>query len=1063
MNKNDYLDKGIIIIDNAIYSYRQIFENHKKNTMIGKYMFINDTLNRYFVLYYKDIKYYFYISPLKLEINNIIYDNIYCYNQISEILEDKKITSAYLKDEDTYIRLNPINLIKLLKKGIHEISVETKNNLYHSYNGKMQTFKLEKSNPFDPLNLSKYFYDYFKYNNKEEDFIYKESAERNLLLDYLNDLLIYDELFIFKFTGPKSSGKSTTLLYFSRDANNILYFNLSYLTKKEKAKDFVSCYNALMEEINRIYFFDDKIISQFKDQLKSLEGNTPWMIIENLFEFLYGNSYQYIFIFDQFKSKNVDDKIFNSLLGKIKSGKTNIKFVICSSANNIEIKKQYFNTINEYKGNPISLDEKTQNYYFYFNKLFYSTEIKQDKYYLLFKLFNFMQKYKKLFLDVKNNEYKKEFDNIDKKIDEKLTEFNSNCNLINSGYLNLYETLINVLEVLDKNIDYSDLNFYYDITPIKYFYFEYHKNFFRIHSLFEYIIIFIKNKFSYYDTNNFFKKIVNCEKNIFSGNIKGYYLEKSAINSIKNKNIIFEKDYEEIIKINEIVAMDYIVEDKINNAIKRIIMNDNSIINENSNENINSNNNNEDKTKTSNISLNKSIKFENSNDKNYDNNVNKRDNVIINYNTIIDDNTKNNEKKDVHQIDNKLFINKNNKIINDNNEMMIGEDNKKKEKENENEKNKLKKRLEKILKDQEDLFNSGYKSAQKLFYSKEKNNLLDINFFKNNLNNYQSLDNKKRILNNKYKNKSILIEQDKINGECIDMAIILNQDNKNKFIGFQMKFFRESTTGGNASNLSKIAIKNSYLDILKHSNDLLGIDIEEWHYIMVLYYNPNNLNNEKSNNNSEICKFLVSKCINNAIKYIFYCPENNLFYDSKKNQIIPNTIYKLLDDSSNLDYITKLSLVIDCYDYPKYDFINKKYLNKNEQVDEKAKEFNIFKSILKNIKCKNLDKSITKKKYGYKDFQNDFKKIINNAKSIKFSHNQRIEELEAFIPRMGNFFCFQGNNNDLLIIIRRNEDEKLEYLNLTNQTIKYNSNLEFFYNINRKQEFTFIFKYEKNK
>ena len=153
-----------------------------------------------------------------------------------------------------------------------------------------------------------------------------------------------------------------------------------------------------------------------------------------------------------------------------------------------------------------------------------------------------------------------------------------------------------------------------------------------------------------------------------------------------------------------------------------------------------------------------------------------------------------------------------------------------------------------------------------------------------------------------------------------------------------------------------------------------------------------------------------------------------------------------------------MSLIIDSFDYPKYDFINKKCLNKNEQIDEKTKSFDIFKSILKNIKH---NKDSKNKKYSFKDFQKSFKKIINDVKSIKFSYNQSIEELEAFIPRMGNFFCFQGNNNDLLIIIRKNENQKLEYLNLTNQTIKYNSKIEFFCNVDKNQESVFIFEYQK--
>mgnify|MGYP007056225468 FL=1 len=117
-----------------------------------------------------------------------------------------------------------------------------------------------------------------------------------------------------------------------------------------------------------------------------------------------------------------------------------------------------------------------------------------------------------------------------------------------------------------------------------------------------------------------------------------------------------------------------------------------------------------------------------------------------------------------------------------------------------------------------------------------KENLLDINDFKKNINLFERLDNRKRIKITNYNNNSILIEQDKINGRCIDMAMIwTNMENKNIFIGFQMKCFREYTKGGNASNISKMLIKCNYLDILMNSEELLGIKIDEWHYVMILF------------------------------------------------------------------------------------------------------------------------------------------------------------------------------------------------------------------------------------
>ena len=90
------------------------------------------------------------------------------------------------------------------------------------------------------------------------------------------------------------------------------------------------------------------------------------------------------------------------------------------------------------------------------------------------------------------------------------------------------------------------------------------------------------------------------------------------------------------------------------------------------------------------------------------------------------------------------------------------------------------------------------------------------------------------------------------------MAMIwTNMDNKNVFIGFQMKCLRENTKGGNASNISKMFIKCNYLDILMNSEELLGINIDEWHYIMILFCSHNFIQNIYFINFKIIKKFIM--------------------------------------------------------------------------------------------------------------------------------------------------------------------------------------------------------------
>ena len=176
--------------------------------------------------------------------------------------------------------------------------------------------------------------------------------------------------------------------------------------------------------------------------------------------------------------------------------------------------------------------------------------------------------------------------------------------------------------------------------------------------------------------------------------------------------------------------------------------------------------------------------------------------------------------------------------------------------------------MNEMIKIQNDLLNPLIQKRN-LSISVNKDNFLSIIDLKNKLDQFQNIDDNIRILDNRYKNSSMLIEQDKINGRCIDLAMIWNKDNKRIFIGFQIKCFRAATKGGNTSKITKFWIKNYYLDILKNSKNLLGIEIDEWHYIMILYYNPKDLViNKSGEKDCGICQYLINKCRIQGIKYI---------------------------------------------------------------------------------------------------------------------------------------------------------------------------------------------------
>ena len=973
-SKEQILSSLYITLENKEYTYKDIFTNYK-STNFGKFIINLEPLGRYFYLTDNNYNYYFFVNPIVLNIqkdNSIVcHKNIYSYEQIKKLIDEKDLKDAYINNDNQYIRMSSLNVMKMINKNIYDFKVEIRpiteiNN---------QPLLITKDKMFKPEELSSNFYQYFKYNNKSEKnnyFTFVVTKERENLFACINNLLNDNNVYQFKLTGPSSNGKSTTLLYFSRTRTNTFYFNLSYLSKRESKEDYNSIFNAISEEMKRLYFPADCNKNEIYRLLEEQKGKKTWEIISFLINHLNKNTnIKYIFIFDQFKPSNINKTMYSSLLDKIRN--SNIKFIVCSSINDLKIKKVLKKTIIQFNGNPIDLDRNTQEYYFYFIFLYIPTYELQDKYYLIFKLFGFKPKYQYIFKNSKNEDLDEKIIEIDNKIEEKLRQFESSSSLIDTKEINFYDSLMTVIQNINKDINYEKLAWFYDIVPLKYFYFEFKSKCFRIHYLFEYIIIFINKKINNATYKSFFNKgeWMNAE---VKSNIKGQYFEKSVINSIKENKIEFEKKYDFVIKLNEICSMDYEVKDKLSEALKRIISNDDSkIIDDNS--------------------------FDDNIEEQEKNEIN-NSNVLKEYENKIEENIREeNQLKDEEEINTKKETNKPSDIIS--------------------------RRAEKI----EKIIDKSYENNSRdlpEFLSEDlyKDNLLDINDFKKMISSFEKIDDKKRKRIKNYKNNSILIEQDKINGRCIDMAMIwTNMDGKNIFIGFQMKCFREDTKGGNASKISKMQIKCNYLDILMNSKELLGITIDEWHYIMILFCS--HANNEKN----DICQYLIKKCIKNRIKYIFYDPVEELFYDKDLNAI--KGVFKLLDLNSNLDYGNKFSVSDKLIGSPgEYLLGKKRQLSSGNIIKENNNDLQDFKAFLKKSKISLLK------------FRRDIMAAFNDIDKIVFSEKVPTYKLEALLPKTGNMICYGGINSEILLAIKRDDKKGIEYYNLTKKTY-YNYYKEF--------------------
>ena len=90
---------------------------------------------------------------------------------------------------------------------------------------------------FKPIELSKYFYNFFKFIEQEKDknfnYYLEERDSGRKKLEELLEKFEESSFNFFKFTGLTSNGKTTTLLKFARRKLNIMYFNLRFLEKKK--------------------------------------------------------------------------------------------------------------------------------------------------------------------------------------------------------------------------------------------------------------------------------------------------------------------------------------------------------------------------------------------------------------------------------------------------------------------------------------------------------------------------------------------------------------------------------------------------------------------------------------------------------------------------------------------------------------------------------------------------------------------------------------------------------------------------------------------------------------
>jgi hypothetical protein len=242
--------------------------------------------------------------------------------------------------------------------------------------------------------ISSFYEDYFGDINPDSEFKYIESKTRTQIFNNLYRLFI-PGIKKFQITGPYSNGKSITLLYFCRKNQYAFYLNLKIITKKPRKDAF----SILMEEFSNV---DKKIYPEIQKIINNnyYENLQPIETIVKIIEFFSLKKIRVIFVFDQHKIKYYSP--YQYLYGLIINSSENIKLVFCSSINDHKIREECCKTWNSnYWTNIMILNNKSQEYYFYYDKLYLKTIDKEDK---LAKTFNGINKFMKYYKGLDPND-----------------------------------------------------------------------------------------------------------------------------------------------------------------------------------------------------------------------------------------------------------------------------------------------------------------------------------------------------------------------------------------------------------------------------------------------------------------------------------------------------------------------------------------------------------------------------------------------------------------------------------------------------------------------------------
>ena len=556
-------------------SYYDIYKLVKDQniTKLSDTEHISSFQDTFFILETENDFHLFYKTPIIFTCDNSEKMTIFSTLEIDDYMKKNSILSLILKtsSDETLIEKDPEQELKIIypKNKNYFYAIKSNNMHFECFERKnLITNETKEYELKGPKEFSKFFFDYFEYNDPKEikDFILFFSKGRNNFIRELT-LFFYDETQkFFKFCGPSSIGKSTTLIIFRNIMKGVIYFNFKVINKFEKeGKPYK---HIIYDELNHLKFFNDEEKNNFNADLNNIFFKTTIEdCILGLFKSLSKITVRNIIIFDQFRPYYFRKNSYKKIEEIVK--KSQLKLILSSSINDKDIKYEIIKAMKKSNNLPYKISINIENYYLYILdlidfedlKTFYVNQYQfSEEEVKIIEQFNFYPKY--IYLFNKNKFSKDTLTKIDNQIINKIK------NLFDNEFS--LEVIVRIiLTFLNKQFNYSheNINILHWI-PLKYFNIYRKGDKFYIDYSFPYIKSLFNSISDKYNIKNYFEeKLYN--KDTYE-QFKGPYFEKFIKITITNNcKKFFGADITHFITVDNLMNLEEL-DNQYNDIIKLI-------------------------------------------------------------------------------------------------------------------------------------------------------------------------------------------------------------------------------------------------------------------------------------------------------------------------------------------------------------------------------------------------------------------------------------------------------------------------------------------------------------